>query len=237
MEEALEEDKTDLEKVRNKHYSNFGVCPQFDIFWPGLTIREHLRIFSMLNSTIEFNKNGQQDSEINKIKEMNKLRAYQNSLVDILELSHNLDTEAHKLSGGSKRRLSLLLSLLRKPRILFLDEPSTSLDPKKRAHFWNFLKKVKKDTTILLTTHLMNEVDGIVDRIGFLVKGELREQGKVYKLKQKYIKVIKIEIILKTIKTKDLSEKELMKLAEVMEENNIEEKIGITDLCMQLIVS
>jgi ABC-type multidrug transport system ATPase subunit len=149
---------------------------------------------------------------------MKKLRNYQNSLVEILDLKKNLDTEASKLSGGSKRRLSLLLSLLRKPRILFLDEPSTSLDPKKRVHFWNFLKKVKKDTSILLTTHLMNEIDGIVDRIGFLVKGELREQGKVYKLKQKYLKVIKIEIILKPIKTKELTEKQLIKLAEVMEE-------------------
>jgi ABC-type multidrug transport system ATPase subunit len=56
LEEALEEDKTDLEKVQNLHYSNFGVCPQFDIFWPSLTIREHLNIFSMLNSSILFEK-------------------------------------------------------------------------------------------------------------------------------------------------------------------------------------
>lgn len=82
----------------------------------------------------------------------------------------------------------------------------------------------------------MNEIDGIVDRIGFLVKGELKEQGKVYKLKNKYLKIIKIEIILKPIKTKDLSEEQLMKLAEVIEQNEIQEKIGVSDLCIQYIV-
>jgi hypothetical protein len=56
LEETLEEDKTDLERIQNTHYSNYGVCPQFDIFWPSLTVREHLSIFSMLNSSILYSE-------------------------------------------------------------------------------------------------------------------------------------------------------------------------------------
>ena len=229
-----ENDNDRKKKYEKKHYSDFGVCPQFDVYWTGLTVREHIDIFQMFNNSIltdgEYKK-------ATKNEEMDQLKEYQESLVEILDLKESLDIEAEKLSGGTKRRLSLLLSLLRKPWILYLDEPCSSMDPRKRAKFWNFLKKVQQYTTIFLTTHLMNEIDGVVDRIGFLVDGEIKEQGKVYKLKQKYLKDVKIEVTVRHLKTKDLSQKQLMTLAEVIEVNQIKEKVGLTDLCVELIIS
>lgn len=76
-----------------------------------------------------------------------------------------------------KRRLSLAISLCGDPEIIFLDEPSSGLDPIKRRKFWDLIKKFRKGRAILITTHLMEEADTLSDIAGILVEGELKCMG------------------------------------------------------------
>lgn len=85
-----------------------------------------------------------------------------------------------QLSGGQKQRFSLALALINQPEILFLDEPSTGLDPSSRRDLWNLIRQLKDEgLTILLTTHYMEEAEFLCDRIGLMVDGQLKMIGTV----------------------------------------------------------
>lgn len=85
-----------------------------------------------------------------------------------------------KLSGGEKQKLSVLLTLIPNPEIIFLDELTTGLDTLARRHVWKELAKLKeKGVTVLLTSHYMDEVEVLCDRIGILVDGEIKATGTV----------------------------------------------------------
>jgi ABC-2 type transport system ATP-binding protein len=125
-----------------------------------------------------------------KIKE-SKRRA--KNLMDLMELEDRKD-QARKLSGGLQRRLSLAMALISDPKVLFLDEPTLGLDPHSRRSVWNYIEKLRKEKTILLTTHYLEEADSLADRIAIIDKGEIIEIGTSSELKQKYItdKTLKI---------------------------------------------
>jgi ABC-type multidrug transport system ATPase subunit len=91
-----------------------------------------------------------------------------------------------ELSGGMKRRLSLGISLVGNPAIVFLDEPTTGLDPENKRQIWSILSKCKKDKSIILTTHLMEEAEVLSERIGIIIKGQLRCIGTQYQLKRSF---------------------------------------------------
>jgi ABC-type multidrug transport system ATPase subunit len=82
-----------------------------------------------------------------------------------------------------KRRLSIILSTIGDPNVLFLDEPTTGLDPVNRKFIWNIIKKLKKDRVIILTSHSMDEVDYLSDRIGIIVKGQFKCIGSPFEIK------------------------------------------------------
>ena len=89
-------------------------------------------------------------------------------------------------SGGMKRRLSVAISLIGNPLVVYLDEPSTGLDPASRHQLWEAILKVKKDRTIILTTHSMEEAEVLCDKIGIFVAGELRCFGAPQNLTHRY---------------------------------------------------
>ena len=112
--------------------------------------------------------------------------------VDLLTAAKN---EAGKLSKGMKQRLMVARAILHKPRLLFLDEPTSSLDPGTALEIHGLLRKLNSEgTTIFLTTHNMEEADKLCDRVGFLNQGSIVEIGNPESLKLKYsnheIKVI-----------------------------------------------
>ncbi len=85
-----------------------------------------------------------------------------------------------------KRRLSLAIATVGNPKIIFLDEPTTGLDPKVRQQVWTLIEKLKKRKSVVLTTHSMEEADILSDRISILVRGKLKCIGTSMYLKDKY---------------------------------------------------
>ena len=100
-------------------------------------------------------------------------------------LENELSKKPKKLSGGMKRRLSIAMALISKPEILFLDEPTLGLDVLSRRELWTFIKSLKGKVTIILTTHYMDEVENLADRVGIMAKGKLTAVGTVEELKAK----------------------------------------------------
>jgi ABC-2 type transport system ATP-binding protein len=97
-------------------------------------------------------------------------------IIEICSLSDIIDRDNRKLSGGQRQRMLLALAIIPKPEMLFLDEPTTGLDPQARRNFWNLIEKIKAEkTTILLTTHYMDEAEILCDQIGIIDQGKLLE--------------------------------------------------------------
>ncbi len=96
--------------------------------------------------------------------------------IDLVELSPQADQLAAELSGGQRRRLEVACGLVGRPEVLFLDEPTTGLDPEARRRMWQIIAAVKEHgTTVLLTTHYLDEAEALADRIGILLGGRLQE--------------------------------------------------------------
>lgn len=166
-------------KNRNDHAGNIGFCPQFDILWPQLNVYEHLKFLAFFKG--EDSKGLDQ-----KVTE----------LIKQVDLEKDYKKLASRLSGGMKRRCSLAMSLTGNPKIVFLDEPSSGLDPVKRRHFWSLVKKVTEQRAVLLTTHLMEEADTLCSEIGILTSGKMRCVGNSIYLKKTFTHGIKIQIVL-----------------------------------------
>ena len=97
-------------------------------------------------------------------------------------LETELNKKASHLSGGMQRRLSIAMALISKPQILFLDEPTLGLDVLARRELWTSIKSLKGKVTIILTSHYMDEVENLADRIGIMIKGQLTTVGTVAEL-------------------------------------------------------
>ncbi|MBE0583663.1 MAG: ABC transporter ATP-binding protein [Desulfofustis sp.] len=99
-------------------------------------------------------------------------------LINKCDLSSILGRKNHKLSGGQRQRLMLALALLNRPDLLFLDEPSTGLDPQSRRYLWSILEEIKKEgKTIILTTHSMEEAEFLCDSIAIMDQGRIIAEG------------------------------------------------------------
>ncbi len=104
-----------------------------------------------------------------------------------VELNDRRDSLVKTLSGGMKRRVQIARALLHNPQVLFLDEPTVGLDPQTRRRLWEIIKDLNnKGMTILLTTHYMEEVEFLCDRIGIIDQGKLIELGTVSQFKEKF---------------------------------------------------
>jgi lipooligosaccharide transport system ATP-binding protein len=99
-------------------------------------------------------------------------------LLALVNLEHRADAQVDELSGGMKRRLVLARALLNQPQIVFLDEPTTGLDPDARQDFWRLVQQLKaKGCGILLTTHYMDEAQRLCDRLLLLQQGKVIDEG------------------------------------------------------------
>ena len=108
--------------------------------------------------------------------------------LDYVGLSDRAKDKVKTLSGGMKRRLQIARALLHQPSILFLDEPTVGLDPQTRRRLWEIIKELNREhkMTMLLTTHYMEEVEYLCDRIGIMDQGQLIENGTLSELRQKH---------------------------------------------------
>jgi ABC-type Na+ transport system ATPase subunit NatA len=130
----------DVDKIRKE----MGVCPQFDILWNELTSAEHIQLFGAIK--------GLPASVVDK-EAMERLKD--------VELTNVANTPAGDYSGGMKRRLSVAIALTGGPRIVYLDEPTTGMDPVSRRQVWNLLEKEKKKRLVVLSTYIIYSGDCI----------------------------------------------------------------------------
>lgn len=114
-------------------------------------------------------------------------RARIRELLEVVGLAERADFTAGSFSGGMKRRLELVRSLIHRPKVLFLDEPTTGLDPQARNAVWEYLKKIHKEDqiTIVITTHYLDEAEVLCNRVGIVDFGKLVELGTPNDLKRK----------------------------------------------------
>lgn len=106
-------------------------------------------------------------------------------LIDLLDLKDIIDRVAKTYSGGQRRRLEIALGILHKPDVLFLDEPTTGLDPQNRANLWNHIRMLQSHgITVFLTTHYLEEADALCDRLSIMDKGIIVAEGTPWSLKK-----------------------------------------------------
>jgi len=107
-------------------------------------------------------------------------------LSDLMELGDRLDTKVMNLSGGWKKRVAIVCSLIHEPEILFMDEPTTGLDTQSRNMLWKLIRNINRNgTTIFLTTHYIFEAESLCDRVGIINSGKLINEGTPAELKDK----------------------------------------------------
>eukprot|EP01083_Nonionella_stella_P079939 219442_1 len=155
----------DLTSIRR----SLGVCPQHDILFPLLTVNEHLFMFGRIKGIPEDNL----ASEVEKI-------------ISEVNLKDKSNVDAQSLSGGQRRKLSVAIALMGDSKIVFLDEPTSGMDPYARRATWELIKKKKEGRVIVLTTHIMDEADHLGDRIAIMADGQVQCCGSSLFLKSRY---------------------------------------------------
>jgi ATP-binding cassette subfamily A (ABC1) protein 3 len=139
---------------------NIGYCPQFDALLDNLTAREHLNLYAAIKGIPTELRARLVDK---KLQEM-----------DLIQFEGIL---AGTFSGGNKRKLSVAIAMLGQPSIIFLDEPSTGMDPGARRFMWNVISRisiVNKSSSVILTTHSMEEAEALSSRMAIQVDGSLQ---------------------------------------------------------------
>ncbi|XP_065846636.1 phospholipid-transporting ATPase ABCA1-like isoform X2 [Oscarella lobularis] len=157
---------TDVRSVRQ----HIGYCPQFDAINDLLTGREHLALYSRLK--------GVSEAEVPEVIRW---------CLEKMALVEYSDTLAGRYSGGNKRKLSTAIALIGQPQVIFLDEPTTGMDPKAKRFFWSVLQGlVREGRSIVLTSHSMEECEALCTRLAVMVNGEFCCLGSVQHIKSKF---------------------------------------------------
>jgi len=154
-----------------------GYCPQFDALHDLLTSRETLTFYGRLRGVPEENLYQMVDYLINR-----------------LSLNEYADNPAGTYSGGNKRKLSVAIALIGNPKVVFLDEPSTGMDPVSRRFMWDFISETMATRAVILTTHSMEECEALCNRIGILAAGSLRCIGTSQHLKHEFGRGFQLDI-------------------------------------------
>ena len=159
----------DIKENLHEVQTMIGVSPQFDCLWDELTAMDHLRIYAAVKGISP-----------DRIDEEAR---YCLTYVDLIDMA---DSATGTYSGGMKRRLSLAIALIGDPKAIFLDEPTTGMDPVHKQEAWTMIQKMKRDRIVVLTTHSMEEADCLGDRIGIMGSGRLQCVGTSLSLKNAY---------------------------------------------------
>ena len=145
-------DGIDLDMQPNEIKKIIGVQLQTSGYYPGLNLTELIRLFSGLYN---------QPADINE-------------LLDLVNLKDKAKAKYKELSGGQKQRFSIATTLINHPKIIFLDEPTTGLDPQARRNLWNLISDIRnKGTTVIITTHYMDEAEALCDRVAVIDTGRI----------------------------------------------------------------
>ncbi len=145
-------DGFDLDKEPNEIKKIIGVQLQTSGYYPGLNLIELLQLFAGLYNRL--------------IDPMH--------LLDAVNLRDKAKAKFKDLSGGQKQRFSIATTLINEPRIIFLDEPTTGLDPQARRNLWDLIRQIRdKGTTVIITTHYMDEAEILCDRVAIVDKGKI----------------------------------------------------------------
>lgn len=170
----------DTEKQSNKVRQNVGIIFQNPSLDQNLTAEENLRFHTILYGLYPFSPTYglMPDAYKKKVQD----------LAGILGIQNDLAKPIKSLSGGMKRKLEIIRSLMHNPKVLFLDEPTIGLDPLSRRDLWKYLNQVRKTnkTTIFLTTHYLDEAENI-DRVCIINKGKIVSLGTPDQLKKSLI--------------------------------------------------
>lgn len=153
----------DLTKIRKK----IGYCAQVDALFELLTVREHLELYARIKGVPDRIPDGMTKSQI--------LRRMVEEKLDQLDLRDFENKIAGSLSGGNKRKLSVAIALVANPSIVYLDEPSTGMDPVARRFMWDVISRVSTqdgECSVILTTHSMEESE-VNSLISFLVSSDV----------------------------------------------------------------
>lgn len=167
-----------VKKDMNLIQKIMGVCPQHDILFEDLSSVEHLELYCGLKGV----PRNQWDLLIK-----DRLQA--------VKLWNVRNQRAGTYSGGMKRRLSMVIATIGDPKIIFLDEPTTGMDPVNRRDVWTFIEKFKKGRVIILTTHSMEEADVLGDRIAMMAHGKMLTLGNSIALKNEFGAGYRISIV------------------------------------------
>eukprot|EP00117_Sycon_ciliatum_P024802 scpid23171/ scgid5675/ ATP-binding cassette sub-family A member 1; ATP-binding cassette transporter 1; Cholesterol efflux regulatory protein len=158
--------------VRNSlsAHKQVGYCPQFDALDNLLTCREHLMLYARLRGVPE--------------AECESVAGW---CIRRLELKNYADSLAGSLSAGNKRKLSAAVAIIGKPKLIFLDEPTTGMDPQARRFLWSVISGlVRLGHCVILTSHSMEECEALCNRLSIMVNGEFRCIGSPQHLKDKF---------------------------------------------------
>lgn len=165
--------------AKSKGRCAIGLCPQDDLFYADLTVEEHLLFYSRLKGKGK----GEDQAAVDQI------------LADV-SMQNERRLRASSLSGGQKRRLSVASALCGDPMVVFLDEPSSSLDPGSRIGLWEIIQSVSKTRCTLLTTHSMDEAEILCSRIGIIKDGHMVCLGSSSQLKNTYGEGYKLQLLM-----------------------------------------
>eukprot|EP01038_Epipyxis_sp_PR26KG_P008312 gene8312-11246_t len=157
--------RKDLSSIRQ----NLGVCPQHDILFPLLTVEEHLTMFAAFKGV----KGAALKQEVE-------------TMIKSVGLTEKRNVYSQFLSGGQKRKLSVGIAFIGGSRVVFLDEPTSGMDPYSRRFTWNVIRQHREGRVIILTTHFMDEADLLGDRIAIMGDGKLLCCGSSLFLKKNY---------------------------------------------------
>lgn len=145
-------DSIDVAKHPHRIREIIGIQLQSTAFYDKVTLKEQLNMFASFYGR--------------KIDPM--------ELLDAVELREKANSFPEKLSGGQRQRFSIATALVNDPRVLFLDEPTTGLDPQSRRHLWELVKSIKKrGITVVLTSHYMEEAQLLCDRLAVMDEGKI----------------------------------------------------------------
>ncbi len=145
-------DGFDLDRSPNEIKKIIGVQLQSSGFYPNLNLLELIKLFS-----------GLYNQEVDPYE-----------LLDLVNLRDKAKSKVKELSGGQKQRFSVATTIINKPKIVFLDEPTTGLDPQARRNLWDLVKDIRnKGTTVIITTHYMDEAEFLCDRVAIIDSGKI----------------------------------------------------------------
>ncbi|UOQ44842.1 ABC transporter ATP-binding protein [Halobacillus salinarum] len=146
-----------------------GFLPQYPNFYPWLTALEFTEMTAKLNGVP--NRDAKKQAE---------------KMLEFVGLKNDLFKKTAVFSGGMKQRLGIAQAIVHKPRLLVLDEPVSALDPVGRREMINLLKQLQQQSTILYSTHILNDAEEMTDQLLFLNKGKLVEQGSLKDIRAKF---------------------------------------------------